>query len=517
MTSPRKAVLFVRVSSKEQQDGYSLEAQEQAGDEWAARHDLEIVKRWVVAETARTDELRKSFKDLIAFVRSNPTIPVLLFEKPDRMTRNFKDLVTIYELIERHDKEVHFFRTGLRLNKDSKSSDQIQLDIQVVLARNFITNLREEVKKGMRMKVQSGSFPAVAPVGYRNNTATSEIEPDPAQAPLVKKIFELYSTGHYAIRDLDEIVADLGLRFRNNPKPLSRGSIHSMLHNPIYYGLVRWGGDEAMGKHEPLITKDLYDRVQEVLGGEARPQQKHEFAFRGLAYCGKCGSYVTAERHKKQQKNGVKREYVYYHCTGWKNSGVICKGSYLREEELIAQLAEPLKQFRIDKRVLAEIKLALKESFAGEKEYTKARVTTLQAEESRVKNRLDQAYLDKLDGTLTPEEYREKSSAWRSRLFRLREEIRGTDGAHDLYLEEGYRILDLAQRAHAIFTESKDAASRRKLIELIVSKVVISGKKAVSNLREPFAALSKLAVAANSGKGRQEWYPGPDLNRRPAV
>src|SRR5438552_1645397 len=85
---------------------------------------------------------------------------------------------------------VKFFRIGLKLDRHSKSSDQIQLDIQVVLARNFITNLREEVKKGMRQKVRNGGFPAVAPVGYRNNTATAEIELDSEQAPIVKHLFE---------------------------------------------------------------------------------------------------------------------------------------------------------------------------------------------------------------------------------------------------------------------------------------------------------------------------------------
>ena len=287
MTTTMKTAMFLRVSSKEQRDeGYSLEAQERTGREYAARHGLEIVRMWSVAETAKSDVLRKAFKEFIQFVRATPAIRVMLFEKPDRMTRNFTDLATVYDLIEKHGKEAHFFRSGLRINRESKSSDQMQLDFQVVIARNYILNLREEVKKGMRQKVLNGGFPATAPLGYRNNRATAEIEPVPEQAPIIKKLFELYATGRYSLRELMLAAADLGLRYRNSANTVQRCTMYTMLQNPAYYGMVRWGGEMAQGKHEPIITKALFDRVKAVLDRENRPRNM-KFAFRGLPVTGR--------------------------------------------------------------------------------------------------------------------------------------------------------------------------------------------------------------------------------------
>lgn len=507
----KKAARFFRVSSKEQEEGYSLEAQEKSSLDYERRHGLEVVRSWAVAETAKTSELRKTFKEFMQFMRENPSVTVMLFEKPDRMTRNFRDLVTIYDLIEKHGKELHFFKTGLKIDRDSKSSDQIQLDIQVVLARNFITNLREEVMKGMRTKVQNGGYPGSAPVGYLNNKAEAEIVIDPVQGPIVRKLFELYATGRYNVPELEKVANEMGLRYRNNPKPLSRSTLYEVLRNPVYYGMVRWNGEIFQGKHEPLITKDLFDRVQKILGNETCPKTLR-FAFRGLPTCGTCGGTITAERHLKN-----KREYIYYRCTGWKNGGAVCADSYIREEELVQQLALPLMELKFDQQTLADLKVALKRSFDAEKDFARERSRVLSGEEGRLKNRIDQAYNDKLDGLITADEYAEKVKLWRERLAKVREELRGLEGAHDLYLSDANRILDLGQRAYDIYMGQTDNFERRKLLDELVSKVVIRDRMALSNLKEPFQTLAKVASVATSGSDDPAWYPRQESNLEPPV
>jgi DNA invertase Pin-like site-specific DNA recombinase len=500
----KKAIRFFRVSSKKQEDGYSLEAQEKESLHHEGRHDLEAVRTWAVSESAKTSEVRKAFKEMVEFVRKNPSVTVMLFEKPDRMTRNFRDLVTIYDLIEKHGKEIHFFRTGLKINRESKSSDQIQLDIQVVLARNFINNLREEVMKGMKMKVENGGFPGTARIGYLNNKATAELEVDPVQGPIVKKLWEMLATGNCTVPQIEKIAHEMGLRYRNNPKPVSRAALYAMFRSPIYYGVVRWNGQEKPGTHEPLITKDVFDRVQAILGQEKCPKSL-KFAFRGLPTCGTCGGFITAERHVKFT-GGRKKEYVYYRCTGWKNGGSVCADTYIREEDLVQQLGLALKDLKFDPRTLADLQAALKKSYAAEREYAGERSGALRAEEARLKNRIDQVYNDKLDGVITAEEYAEKVHAWRERLAKVRAELGGLDGAHDLYLNEASRILDLAQRAYDVYMAQTDNFERRKLLDDLVSKVVIRDKMALSNLKEPFQTLVRVASAANSGEGDPGWY-----------
>ncbi len=508
----RKAALFIRVSSKEQEEeGYSMQAQEKSSTEFVRRHNLDVVRTWSVAETAKSADLRKAFKEFVQFVRSTPTVTVMLFEKPDRMTRNFSDLVTIYELIEKHGKELHFFKTGLKIDRNSKSSEQIQLDIQVVLARNFVNNLREEVLKGMRMKVRNGGFPAIAPVGYINNTANASIEIDPVQAPLIKRVFEAYATGRYTVAALARVARKLGLKSRHESKSISPSWLYSVLRNTLYYGLVSWGGEQAMGTHEPIITQYLFERVQTVLGNERRAI-KCNYPFQGLALCACCGSVVTSERHATRQSNGVQRTYMYYRCSGWRNARSVCKGAYIREEALVLQIGEWLKDFQIDEDLIPEIHEQLKRGYAADASFTQDRTSALRGEETRLKNRIDQAYNDKLDGVISADEYRDKAAAWRNRLCSISDELQGVGTPPEENLQKAGRIIDLGRRAYSLFQEQPDNFERRKLIDLVVSKVTLRDKRVVLKLREPFESLSKLASVARSGRSITGWYARQELN-----
>lgn len=507
----KKGVLYVRVSSKEQEEeGYSVDAQVEYGRDYARRQGIEIARTWTIAESAKASD-REGFAELVAFVRSRPDVRAMIFEKADRMTRNYADLVRIYDLIEKHDKEAHFFKENFFIGKDSRSSEKLRLDIQVVLARNYVNNLAEEVTKGMLQKVKQGGFPALAPTGYVNDIATREIHVDPSKAPIIRKLFELYATGRYSISDLVGVAAKAGLEHPLVRKPMSLGGIYRILINPFYYGLVRWRNETVQGKHEPLISKALFDRVQEVMGDIKRPHTK-KVAFVGLALCGHCGGPITAETHLKKQKNGVQRTYVYYRCTGWRGGGKVCKGSHISERDLVAQLGEPLKHLKMDLPTLQEVRKALKDAGAGELRYHKDRVSTLQAEESKLRNWIEKAYADRLDEVLTVEEYRTKTATWRARTIEIQNEIGAHKTADSRHLDDAMRILDLAQRAHDLYQRQQDNHERRKLIDSYVSKVVISDRKAVLNLREPFLTLSKLAIAASSGSGPKGWYARQELN-----
>lgn len=507
-----KGVLYVRVSSREQEEeGYSVDSQVEHGIEYARRQGIEIVKTWTIAESAKGED-REGFAEMIAYSRSHPDVKAMIFEKADRMTRNYHDLVRIYDVIEKHDKEAHFFKEGFHISQNSKSSEKLRLDIQVVLARNYINNLSEEVTKGMDQKVKKGGFPAVAPTGYLNNVATREIIVDPRQSLIIRKMYETYATGRYSLWDMTKLTQKEGLAHPFHKKPIGRSGIYRILTNPFYYGLIQWNGLIVMGKHEPLVSKALFDRVQLLLGGQKPQPKTKKFAFAGFAVCGHCGSAITAEIHHKKQKNGVKRTYTYYRCTGWKNQGKICDGSHISEGDLVAQLGQPLKGLTIDAPTLLMIRQALKESLKGEKEYHVERVAALRAETTRLDSWIEKAYMDRLDGILTADEYKAKSGTWTERLFEIRNGIRAHENTDATYMAQSERILDLAQRAYDLYVQQTNNYERRKLVDCIISKVVISDRRAVLNLRKPFETLTSLTLAIKSGQGREGWYAREDLN-----
>ena len=218
-------------------------------------------------------------------------------EKTDRLYRNLKDWVTLDEL----DLEIHLVKENVILSWDSRSAEKFMHGIKVLMAKNYIDNLSEEVKKGMLEKAEQGQYPSRAPLGYYNNTSTNLIEIDPQTAPLVQELFQLYATQRYSLKQVANIAYDKGIAYRKSGRPLTPGSLKKVLKNPIYYGYFRWDGRLYKGIHEPLISQDLFDATQAAFRRHNKPRkQKHEFAYAGLVTCGHCGCAITPELHVKK-------------------------------------------------------------------------------------------------------------------------------------------------------------------------------------------------------------------------
>jgi site-specific DNA recombinase len=190
----RKAVLYARVSSKEQEkEGFSIPAQLKLLREYAAARGLAVTKEYVDVETAKQTG-REEFGEMIAFLRAHPSTRVVLVEKTDRLYRNPKDWVTVDEL----DVELHLVKEGSVLSRNSRSSEKFIHAIQVAMAKHYTDNLSEEARKGMQEKAEQGIWPTKTPLGYRNVTGPDGkkiIGADPKIGPLISRLFEMYARG----------------------------------------------------------------------------------------------------------------------------------------------------------------------------------------------------------------------------------------------------------------------------------------------------------------------------------
>jgi len=166
------AILYARVSSKDQErEGYSIPAQQKLLREYAQKNGFQILREFVDVETAKATG-RKQFGEMVRFLEATPTCRTVLVEKTDRLYRNFRDCVTLEDL----EIEIHLPKEGQIISKESKSQAKLVHGIQVVISRNYIENLREEVRKGMREKAEQGIYPSRPPLGYRNNKLEHTIE-----------------------------------------------------------------------------------------------------------------------------------------------------------------------------------------------------------------------------------------------------------------------------------------------------------------------------------------------------
>jgi site-specific DNA recombinase len=340
--SVRSAVLYARVSSKEQEQGYSIPAQQELLRRYAAQTGLAIAQEFVDVESAKTSG-RPGFVAMVDYLRRNTGCRVVLAEKTDRLYRNLKDYVTMDEL----GVEIHTVKENEILSRSSRSAQKFMHGIRVLMAKNYIDNLSEEVKKGLHTKAGQHLWPSFAPPGYRNTISEVGkriIVPDPALGPMVTRLFGWFASGEYSLKGLARKAYEEGFRFRKSRHKVPVATLHKILRKRIYTGDFDYAGVTYKGSHEPLVTIEVWERVQDMLDGRRqmkRRKGRHEFAYSGIVRCGHCGCSLVGEVKKGR--------YVYYHCTGYRGK---CGEPYTREESLQQQFANGLRALIVSPTIL---------------------------------------------------------------------------------------------------------------------------------------------------------------------
>ncbi len=483
------AVLYARVSSKDQErEGYSIPAQLKLLREYAQKNDFQILREFIDVETAKTTG-RKQFSEMVRFFRESPSCRVVMVEKTDRLYRNFRDFVTLEDL----EVEIHLPKEGQIIGKDSKSQARLVHGIQVVIARNYIENLREEVRKGMREKAAQGIYPSRPPIGYRNNKLEHTIEIDPDKAPIARRMFELYGSGNHSL-----------LSLRRTLKPefgfsMAKGYLERLLKNPFYMGKFLWEDKLYQGTHTPLISAELFEHAQAVFRGHNKPKyRRHEFAFGGLLRCAYDDCTVTAEIKKNR--------YTYYRCSGYRGK---CDLPYFREEVLADRLGQILKNIYIPHDVLGQLENSLLTDKSRQEEVQKAQERRLQHRLASVRHRMEQAYLDKLDGKIGEEFWLRKAEEWQREEQQIQAELQRLAELNPERILDGVRILELANKAHFLYVR-QPAAEKAKLLKIVLSNCAIDAVSVYPTYRKPFDVIFQRAK-------NEEWHAWADSNRRPLV
>ena len=422
---------------------------------------------------------------------------MILVEKTDRLYRNLKDWVTIDEL----DTEIHFPKEGVVLSRDSRSSEKFMHGIKVLMAKNYIDNLSEEARKGQQEKAEQGIWPTKTPLGYLNVTGPDGrkvIAVDPENAAFIINMFEWYSTGQFSLKEVAFHARSAGFRYPKSGKPVPTSTVHTILRNQLYTGRFEWNGTRYQGKHEPLVSVDLWERVQGVMDGRNASKHRrmtHDFAFSGLIACAKCGCSVVGEIKKQK--------YIYYHCTGYadkcRGEPATCRRKYVREEVLEQQFTAMLGRLHFDDEVLEWVREALHASHAVERQEHEEASKRIRAEYDRLQARIDAMYIDKLDGKIGGDFFDKMAGQWRDEQTRCLRDIERHQEAEQSYMDEGVQILELARNAQVLF-ERQPAREKRRLLNFVLSNCTWEDGEVVVTFSQPFDMLSKTTAVAARAK-----------------
>lgn len=344
----QKVVIWARVSSREQREGYSIDAQLRITREKAAKEDWTVIREFVVAESAKRGAERVAFNEMFQWVRTNARklkIGFILAHKLDRVCRNMRDAVRMQELEDSCGVKLAFVDNQF----GPGAAGALSFNVMAAVAQYYSDNLRNEVLKGIEEKVRQGWAPGLAPYGYQNVRGNRDepIQHHPVNALAVQRIFELYATGLYTFKDIAATLEREGYTYQRSSPRFHRTALSYILNNRFYVGMVTFRGQTYPGRHQPLIDMEMFERCQDLLSGKNRRARKaNHYLAGGLFVCTHCGFGITGERIVRRMKSGRVHEYVYYRC-GNLEPGADHPVVRWREDQLEQAVRDDLATLRI--------------------------------------------------------------------------------------------------------------------------------------------------------------------------
>lgn len=492
-----KAVLFARVSTQEQTQGHSIEAQIERLREYCKRKNLTILKEFAIVESSSMGE-RKEFKEVIEFIRLQKTQIALVAEAVDRIQRGFRESVLLSDMVSLGQLCLHFNKEGLVINKDSNPSEILRWDFSVLGAKSYALDISHNTKRSLLTKLQKGELTRIAPVGYLNvkdENGRSKIIIDKSRAFLVKEMFEMYSTGKFAIGDLKKFAKQNNLTntfFKNKKSVIISGSvITQMLSNPFYYGEIYVKKYNKFYPHnyETLITRDMFDKCQQVKRARADKNNKtqvvlqtakKDFIFRGLLKCAVTGRTISSDIKKEK--------HVYLITWDPENAN---KKMYVNEDKVLKVLENVLKSLDFPESLLSAINKQIHASYLSEKEYHYHKINQINKAHAKATEKLSVLLDMRLEGKISEEVYEMKSKSLNEELVALNEEKKAHQKADDDFEGTVITAFTLASKAYSIFKSSK-IPEKRNLLAYMFSNLQLEGEKVHFSLKKPFDLMVNL-------------------------
>ncbi len=478
------AVILARVSSKEQEDGLSLDAQSARLTEYATRRGFNIVKQFTLIESS-VHGGRRGFHEVIKYLKRTTVPTALVADAVDRVQRTFSEIGMLDDLRKKKGIELHFYRENLVINNTASSQDIMRWEFAVLAAHSYVLSLSENVKRSIVHKYANGEISGHAPFGYRNVRdafGNGDIVQDPVVAPYVRRLFETYATGAYSLKELAKMVNDTwGLRTARAGKRLDPGKILYILSNRFYYGEYERNGRIYQLRYEPIISRDLWELCARVRMGKAaiRPKvRKLDVPYRGLIKCAYSGRICQIESHKG-------RLYV----VGYTPDG---GRKYVQMDDIDDQVAQILDTIKPSAEAMAYAADMLKKTKRNEISWRESELKRLNDELAANKRRID-ALLDLfIDKKIDTETYNDKLEQLRRAANEIKNNIASHQEADDSFNQTVVNLLNMAHSAGAIFRKSSNVRLKSELLKLCFRTLELKDISIGYDLHFPFSEMQNI-------------------------
>ena len=461
-------VMYTRVSSEEQSKlGYSLPYQHAKLEQHALEHNLTVVERFEDVHTAK-ESGRPGFAGMLSYLESHPKVNRVLVHRLDRLSRN---LYQYAQLVEQLGIQVH----SVMEPAENNAAGRMTHGMSAVVARYHSDNLSAEVKKGLTQKFIEGGCVTRAPPGYRNisrtRTEKAKVVVDDKIAAVVHAAFERYAGGDVSLRDLAAEVFDLGLR-SGRGRHLTADWLKRLLMHPFYAGHVRYRGEVRAGTHAAIVPQALFDQVQRILRRRSSIRGSKGtkfFLLRGLLYCERCGSRLTAEDHPA-------KKVQYYRCLP-ALAAALCPELYTPVKSLDAQVEAllPLIELTPDRR--ADANTVLDGENALREAAQRAEGPDLTARRHALDEQLLKLGRAYVASDMPADEYRDLRRGLDNDAAAVDERLRFLERDFTAVLAEQEAAIEMASSLTSYYETAASPEDRKACLHRIFKRIMVANKE----------------------------------------
>lgn len=473
-----KYILYARKSTEDSgRQILSLESQTKEMTRLAETLGLNIVKVFQESKSAKKPDNRPLFTQMIKMLEHGEAEGILCW-KIDRLSRNPINSGTIQWLMQQG--KIKVIQT---MEKQYLPTDNVILfSVESGMANQYILDLSKNVKRGNKAKLEKGGWPCKAPLGYLNNRLDKTIVIDKKNSQYVIKAFLLYANQTRSLENIADILYDEGLRSKRGYK-VGKSHIHQILTQPFYYGVMFKQGKYYQGNHEPLISKDLFDKVNDIMNNGNRSRAKNKFfTFRGFMTCAKCGCLLTADN---------KKGHDYYYCTNGKRKCDEHK-KYLRSEKIESMVAKIFSKLHFDEELIEIAFEAYKEKNKIDADYKNFNLENLNKQLNLIKIKKDKLLDAFLDGAIAKDVLEAKNVVLDNEQVSLKAQIKNLEARTSLSentFEPVKKVFLNANLAEKTFLAS-NILEKRKILENLLSNLGIANNEIANfKLKMPYQIL----------------------------
>jgi site-specific DNA recombinase len=483
----KTAVLYLRVSTTSQvhtdydPEGISIPAQRVACEHKAEQMGLTVVDEYVEpGRSATTIDKRPVFQQMLERIKHEHDVDYVIVYNLSRLNRNRVDDAKVLVLM----RSLKVTLISAQENIDETPAGQLMHGILAAFNEYRSNSDGADIRYKMGQKAKKGGTVTRTKIGYLNVREMVDgheiraVAVDPERAPYVQLAFELAATGDYTMERLADVLNDRGLRMRpranRSAGPISANYLGRMLRDRYYVGLINYDGEEYPGRHEPLVSAELFARVQAVLderlpkAGER--QRRHHHYLKGSLWCGRCHDKGVESRLLLTKVKGHGGEYWYFFCSARQEHA--CDAPYIRIEDAEAGVLRHYVSLRLPNGFADRVREVLTDTLADEErsirqvhEHLTKRLTELEAKEENLLDLLE-------DGGAIAAKVRTRLMAIGEERERVKIELAGQGPLLEVGAALIRAALDLLDDPQELYRQTSDPV-RRQLNQVFFDRLYL--------------------------------------------